>query len=380
VNSMTPGSIAVIGAYHTPIRRVVDDQSLEEMIFDAARATLADAALTWSDIDAIVIATSDQYQGRVIESMVTAGAAGAVGKDLTTVASAGEHAFVYAYLRLLAGQGKRVLALTWGKPSESVDPWHAELVEAEPFYLRRLGMNHAIAAALQANAYRERFGLQDGAVEAVLAHRAEASTRANAMMAPSSSPEQDRLIAWPLRTADLPHQCDVAAGMVLATAASVPDGHPAAWIDGVGWMTDRYELGERDLSGFAALAGAAKRAMRGFSDGSFPDVVEVQEISSIGSFAACEALGLCPLGEGAKSATGAKPVVNPSGGNLPAHPGNAAGFLRLLSAAQQVRGRAADVQVMPYPATAVGATLHGFAGQGATVAAFAADPDVAQVT
>ncbi len=66
-------------------------------------------------------------------------------------------------------------------------------------------------------------------------------------------------------------------------------------------------------------------------------------------------------------------AVNPSGGNLFADPGNASGFLRILQAAQQVRGTAGAVQVHPRPRTALAAAVHGFAGQGAAVVSFTAD-------
>jgi hypothetical protein len=159
---------------------------------------------------------------------------------------------------------------------------------------------------------------------------------------------------------------------VVVAADAVTEGQDPAWIDGVGWISDRYELGERDLSTFASLAAAARAAL-GDALASGADVVEVQEISSIGALAAYEALGLAEPGEGLAVATSKeKPVVNPSGGSLPFDPGNASGFLRLVLAAQQVRGRAGPAQVTPRPGSAVGATLHGFAGQSAAVMSFSA--------
>jgi acetyl-CoA C-acetyltransferase len=369
---MSPGVAAIVGVYQTPLRRGVVDQSLEEMIFEAARGALADAGLTINDIDAITLSTTDQVEGRVIESMVTTGAAGGVGRDVTTLASAGEHAFVYAYIRIKAGQARRILTLAWSKESESVNPSHADWLCAEPFLLRPLGMTSRAAAGLQASAYVSRYGLDEKAVRAVRDARAASWAKSsNAVSGTTASSE--RLVAWPLTDDDLPRGCDAAAAAVMVAADAVSDDQVPAWIEGVGWISDRYELAERDLSRFDSLAAAVQMAL-GANLVRDVDVVEVQEISSIASFAVCEALGLAEPGKGARSAvSSAGPVINPSGGNLPANPGNAAGYLRIVNAAQQIRGRAGTGQVEPKPRSAIGAAMNGFAGQSSTVVLFSSE-------
>lgn len=369
---MSPRVAAIVGAYQTPLRRGVVDQSLEEMIFEAARGALADAGLSINDIDAITFSTTDQVEGRVIESMVTNGAAGGVGRDVTTLASAGEHALVYAYIRIKAGQARRILTVAWSKESESVNPSHADWLCAEPFLLRPLGMTSRAAAGLQASAYVSRYGFDGEAVRAVRDARAAswAKTAGADFDAPASF---DRLAAWPLTDDDLPRGCDVAAAAVMVAADAVSDDQVPAWVDGVGWISERYELGDRDLSRFDSLAAAAQMAL-GPNLVREVDVIEVQEISSIASFAVCEALGLAEPGEGAQVAvSGGGPVINPSGGNLPANPGNAAGYLRIVNAAQQVRGRAGTGQLEPRPRSAVGAAMNGFAGQSSTVVLFSSE-------
>lgn len=369
---MTTPPVAVIGAYSTPVRRNVVDRSLEEMVFEASTGALRDAGLSIEDIDAVMLSTSDQVEGRIIESMVTNGPAGGVGRDVTTLASAGEHAFVYGYLRLRAQQGSRVLVVVWSKESESNDPAHADLISSEPFLLRPLGMRSLVAAGLQASAYAARHGVDEQAVEELRGARQQASARANEQLGEAAADGDTQLAAWPLTRADLPRGCDVACAVVMASADAVTAEHVPAWIDGVGWVTERYDLGGRDLTRFESLEAAARMAL-GERSAADADVVEVQEISTVGAFAAGEALGLAAPGQGSQAVGSTSPTVNPSGGNLPANPGNAAGFMRLLQAAQQVRGRAGQVQLEPRPRTAVGAALHGFAGQGAAVVSFAAD-------
>jgi acetyl-CoA C-acetyltransferase len=151
----------------------------------------------------------------------------------------------------------------------------------------------------------------------------------------------------------------------------VTQGQNPAWIRGIGWATECYDLSGRDLTGFGSLAAAARMALGTDVLATDIDVLEIQEISTIGAFGAVEAVGLAPPGGGAGAALSA--AVNPSGGNLFADPGNASGFLRILEAAQQVRGAAGPVQVHPRPRTALAAAVHGFAGQGAAVVSLTAD-------
>ena len=79
------------------------------------------------------VSAADQVEGRVIESMVVNGAAGGVGRDVTTIASSGQDVFAYAYVSLLAGLAERVLVVVWSKESEGLDPAHADWLSAEPF-------------------------------------------------------------------------------------------------------------------------------------------------------------------------------------------------------------------------------------------------------
>lgn len=118
-----------------------ESRSLEEMIFGVAHDALADAGLSQAEVDGVVLSGNDQSDGRVISCMTSAGPAGGVDKDVTMIASSGEHALVYGWLRLRSGQGDTVLVIGWGKPSEGVDPDFAELVSAEPYVLRAIGMN-----------------------------------------------------------------------------------------------------------------------------------------------------------------------------------------------------------------------------------------------
>jgi acetyl-CoA C-acetyltransferase len=370
-----PSLSAVVGAFQTPYSPCVNQQSLEEMIFAATTGALNDAGLTIDAIDAVVLSVSDQASGRIIESMVTNGPSGGVDRDVTTLASSSEHALCYANLRILAGQSQRILVVAWGKPSEGVDPTHAEILAAEPFLLRPLGMRAVVAAGLQASQYISRYPIEPNAGTQLRESRARASERAYGLPEGYFDDETSKdFIAWPLTEADLPRRCDLAAAVVLVHPDAVTPDQTPAWVTGIGWATDGYEIADRDLCELTSLRTATATALGDRSIEDF-DVIEMTEISTIGSFIAAEALGLETAGNGSRIVSRTAPALNPSGGNLMINPGNAGGFMRMLQAAQQIRGKAGPVQIHPTPGTAVGVGSHGFAAQGSAVMTFSATRD-----
>ena len=323
--------IAIIGTSSTVVEREIG-RSLEELIFDTSRATLASAGLTIDDIDSVVLSGNDEIDGRVISIMASSGPSGSVGRDTTMIASAGDHALIYGYLRLLAGQGKKVLVLGWAKPSESVSPDHAELVEAEPFLLRQVGMNHTVAAALLASALRK----------------------------PGDALPEGPLVAWPLSRQELPARGDSVHGVVLAIDGAFPDGSELAWIKATGWATATYELGDRTLGDFdslrAALGQVAKRSPE--HGPSSWDAVEIGASSEPAVAAVARSLD-----------ASTDLVVNASG-SLSQHPTSphVAGLSRMVAAIRAVTKGAGTV---------AGIGFHGFAGQGATVVVFGSEKGAA---
>ncbi|MDX6326232.1 MAG: hypothetical protein QOK15_2586 [Nocardioidaceae bacterium] len=299
----------------------VEDQSLEELTFQASAGALLDAGLTASSVGSVVLFGQDQMNGRVISCMVAAGPAGGVDRDVTMIASSGEHALIYAYLRLLAGQGDSVLVVAWDKPSEGLHPDHAELVHAEPYLLRRLGMNNAVAAALQAS----RLGHvpDGGAVE-----------------------------TWPLTTADLPATYDSVHAAVLRRQGTFDPGSEIAWIRGVGWAMDVYDLGGRDPAELASLEAVVGQLDR--QGAPLPVAWERVEIAAPSE----------PLVGRIASRLGvpATCAVNPSASTSTLEASAlTAGFARMITAAQASDDGAA---------VTAGVGMQGFAGQGVAAMVF----------
>jgi hypothetical protein len=321
-------NVAVLSIRSDVIERE-EDRSLEEMIFQASRDALKQAGLDRFVLDGVVLSGNDQVDGRVISCMPSAGPAGGVDHDVTMIASSGEHALVYGYLRLLSGQGENVLVVGWSKPSESVHPDFAELVSAEPYILRAIGMNDTLAAALQASIW-----------------------------AKGAKAEAGDTVSWPLTRDDLPARCDAVYAAVLAVEGSFESGREIAWVHGAGWSTDRYELGARDLAEQTALKQAASQlASSGVAGADAWTAAEIAAPSEPAVRAAAATLGLA-----------AGVTVNGSGtlAGSPA-PAHVAGLARMLAAAGSLDR--ADAWT-GRQAVAAGIGLNGFAGQGATVMVF----------
>src|SRR5206468_1691867 len=117
--------------YGARIRQVTrTDDSLEDFIFDTVSDALHEWGVRVGDLDGVVVASSDQLDGRSISVMVTGASAGGYRRDLINVSSAGDHAVRVLADRVGAGRCRLGLAVSWGKPSETplhrIDPLMAE--------------------------------------------------------------------------------------------------------------------------------------------------------------------------------------------------------------------------------------------------------------
>ncbi len=323
-------AIAVVSAASTVVENE-SSRSLEEMLFDTTTAALTAAGLTAQDLDSIVLGANDQTDGRVISIMAGTGPTGGVHRDTTMIASSGDHALVYGYLRLKAGQGKNVLVVGWAKPSESVDPERAELMSAEPFILRQVGMNNTVAAALQASKW------VDSGEESV---------------------SQSELVAWPLSRKDLPGRGDTVHAIVLAVDGEFTAGSELAWIVDAGWATMSYEIGARDLTDLGSLHSALNQIAKR-SPGASPENWDAVEIAGDSEPAVRAVLRALPIrGEA---------TVNPSGTLHEVLTSPFVAGLGRMTAAIRAVGQAGAEQKSRMTA---GIGFNGFAGQGATVMVF----------
>ena len=337
----------VIGAAIMP-RVEGDRQSLEELLYEVVQRALRDAGLVIEDIDGIVVAANDQYDGRAISVMAASGSVGGVDRDILSTPSAGEHAFVMGALRVASGQFRTQLVVSWS-PTEAGSLSEVQRLAADPYFHRRLPLDEMGAHAMQANALLAAMpGLGDMARSVTEKNRRNGAVAYPAM---SDGPPRRRA-PWPLEPAAAPVTGAVA--LVLAGEDYVRErGIPIAWIAGMGWATEPAFLGDRDLTTAPALHAAAQQA---YSEAGVTapldafDLAEVADATPYQELLAYEGLGLSPragwqqhVADGTFGPDGKLPV-NLSGGAICLNPVYCTGMIRIAEVARQVLGRAGPHQ------------------------------------
>jgi acetyl-CoA C-acetyltransferase len=354
---------AIIGIGQTRHASVRDDVSIAGLVREAAERALADAALDWADIEAVVIGKApDMFEGVMMPELYLAPALGAVGKPLLRVHTAGSvggsTALVAAHL-VQAGVHSRVLTVAFEKQSDADAMW--ALSSPQPFSPPLLaGAGGYFAPIIRA--YIRRSGAPDhiGILVAV-------KDRENALKNPyahlhlpdisfetvAASP-----MLWdPIRYLETCPSSDGACALVLSdadAAGSASLAAPPAWVHGSAMRSEPTMFAGRDQVN--PLAGrdcaAATYGQAGISDPLRQiDVAEVYVPFSWFEPMWLENLGFAGTGEGwqltEQGATRLDGTIpwNCSGGVLSTNPIGASGMLRFAEAAMQVRGQAGEHQV-----------------------------------
>lgn len=361
---------AVIGS---AIRAPFTDEgkSLEELLFDVSQAAMRDAGLAAGEIDGIVVASNDQFDGRAIAIMAASGSVGGVDRDILSTPSASEHAFVMGVLRVASGQYETHLIVSWS-PVEASSLSEAQRLGADPYFHRALPLDELSGAALQASAI-----LASCPEAADLAMRLAARNRANGKQAypdaaeGASSASSIASGRWPIQKDMISPPVLGAVALVIASEDYVGRHklNNVAWVRGMGWATEAGFLGDRDLSAAPALEEAARRAYAeaGLSNPRKAfDVAELTDVSPYQELLAYDALGLSRKSRwkddvlsGVFDRGGGLPV-NPSGGVMTINPVFCTGLIRIAEAARQIQGRAGRHQISN-ARTALGHAASGFA-------------------
>lgn len=191
--------------------------AIPEMVHQAVQAALADAGLRFSQIDAVVTASVDLYDGLTASNVAVTEVVGAVMKPECRVAGDGLLAVCQAAMSILAGAYETVLVAAHCKASmgdrRGIENW-----TFDPIYQQPLGLDDLSAAALQA-----------------------------AVLGCSAPP--------------LPNPpADGAAAIILARSPNLKSEIRNPKLIGMGWALDEHYLGDRDLTDSPALRAAARRA------------------------------------------------------------------------------------------------------------------------
>ncbi len=359
---MAKERVAVVGVGQTKYQATRGDVSMAGLVREAAVRALADAELTWADIDAVVIGKApDFFEGVMMPELFLADALGATGKPLIrvhTAGSVGGSTAIVASSLVQSGIHERVLTVCFEKQSESEAMWALSL--PIPF----TPPLHAGAGGYFAphiRSYMRRSGAPDhiGMLVAL-------KDRQNALEEPVRAPARARHLARVDRRVDHalgpdPLRRDVSlvgrrvrggagVGVRRRAVATAPgmgalDGH-AVGTDPLGRPRPGAPACGSEDCAKALYAGA------GITDPRREiDCAEIYVPFSWFEPMWLESLGFAGPGEGWKltedgvTALDGDLPINMSGGVLSSNPIGASGLIRFAEAAQQVRGLAEEHQV-----------------------------------
>ncbi len=365
--------VAIIGVAQTKYEAAKTGQNIPEMVSGVVRDALRDAGITIQQIDNVVTASVDLWDGKTASNVYLTEVAGAVMKPEARVAGDGLLAASYAHLQILAGAYNTALVVAHCKGSEGAQMALTNWM-FDPVYQQTLGLDYLSAAALQACCYLDTYGISPEQCARVVVKNRRNARRNPLAQAPAELTVEDvlnsRLLADPIHELDAAPVSDGACALILASEETARGRSPhPVWIRGVGSSVDAHYLGDRELADCQALTVAAQKAYRmaGLRDPRQElDLAEVSEAFSYQELLWTEGLGLCPRGQGGQlveegiTARDGTLPVNPSGGMLAGNPLFVAGLTRLAEATLQVRGEAGERQIR----NAQTALAHGTQGPG----------------
>ena len=347
---------AVIGIGQTDYRKRLD-LTLDGLVRWAALEALADADLTFADIDAIVIGKApDALEGVMMPELSLADALGAVGKPIHrvhTAGSVGASTAISGATMIQSGRYERVLVVCYEKQSEGNATWALSGGKSG-------GQGAGGTFAPWIRSYISRSGAPED-----IGWQVAVKDRQNAMKNPHAhlripdidveTVKQSPMLWDPLHFLESCPSSDGAAAIVLGSEAAVKKApQKPAWILGHAKRTEFSSFPGRDPVYVQAGVDCAEALYREVGITNPLEQIDCAELYV--PFSWYEPMWLeghliMPKGEGWKlTDSGATALdgsfpVNPSGGVLSSNAIGASGLIRCLEAANQVRGTAGDYQV-----------------------------------
>jgi acetyl-CoA C-acetyltransferase len=368
---MSTPRVGIIGIGQSAFKSRRDDANYPDLVRESVRLCLADAALGFDDIEAVVYSMAP-------DSMVGIGNAERLGIDavgarnkrflrINTGGSTGISSVAAAYYHIAAGACDVVLTAGADKVGECGDSQTVLNKIWDPTYERQLPLNTISMLAMSAVRYMHKYGMiEEDMARVVVKNRGHAARNPNAHLRKQTTIDEvlaSRYLCWPIKLFDACPQSSGGCAMVLASERYIRDRNlDAVWITGVGHSSESYYIGDRMGTGFTvdhadafALRNSFKRAYRMAGITEPQKTVHVAELYAPFSnteFHAIEAAGLAGLGqstrqmaEGRFSLDGGGIPVNPSGGTLCTNAIAVTAMVRIAEAALQVWGRAREHQV-----------------------------------
>jgi acetyl-CoA C-acetyltransferase len=363
VEAGSPNDPVFIGIGELPSGKYPDRTFIGDLT-EVATLAMRDAGVKPSEVDTILLIPclhsfddqADLIFSRTVEELGLSGQA----KSNMLVHSGGstsDNAVRVASGLIASGHARTVLVLQaerWGSADLSEMVTMLTLNGIPKEWERPLGQTFNAIGGLITQRYMAASGSSPEAMASVcVALRKWAQLNPNAMFKDKPlTVEQvlaSRMVADPLHALECPPLADGAVGFVM-TAAENASGRVDSWvrIAGSGGCVSHYSLGQEADLGVLGWKTAADRAYAQSGWGpTDADFAEVYDSYAAVTTIACEGLGLCPAGEGARwfaagatSPGGAFPM-NTNGGLLSAgHTGVGGGTALLVEAVRQLMRKA----------------------------------------
>ncbi len=304
-----------------------DLRSIPEMVLDAVQATLRNAAMGYEDIDAVVTASVDVFDGMTASNIAVTEVVGAVMKPETRIAADGLCAAIHAACQIRAGAYDTVLVVAHAKPSMS-DFYELTKWALDPIFLQSLGIDFLTFAGLQAAAMAAE---DKDAVErwAGLAACRLADASGDGKSPGSTEILQSALVTTPLREKMCAPLADGACACVLRRGDDSSPGRKEIRLSGLGHDLAANFIGDRELTESAGLERAAARAYADAGIKQPEDEIDVAEPSV--AFAHEEELFVQSAGISDNT------IISPHGGLFAGNVPIVAGLSRLTAAAEYLR-------------------------------------------
>ncbi|MDI3492058.1 MAG: acetyl-CoA C-acetyltransferase [Thauera sp.] len=357
--------VYIIGSGHTRFGRL--QQTLEELVVEAARDAISEAGIAPSEIDAV-------FLGHFNSGLVPDGFASSLIHQADPAfrfkpavrcenACASGSAAIYSGLDAIrSGRARNVLVvgaekMTHRSTGDVTTALAGAGYQNDPV---ERGLSFPQVFAIVAQAYAERYGDPLDAMA-----RISAKNHANAMNNPLAQmhkpvpyefcrevSDQNPLIAPPLRLSDCSLISDGAAAIVLSSADAAASAKRRVRIAAAEHVSDFLPMSRRDFLAFEGPTRAIAQAYAaaGISAGDL-DFAEVHDCFTPAELLIYEAMGLAPKGQGARAleegtvfADGRTPVNLSGGLKAKGHPVGATGVSMHALAFRQLTGQAGAMQ------------------------------------
>lgn len=364
--------VAVLGTFQSDFRTHDPVHTFVEQAQIAAAGALRDANMSPDDIDAIVFSLAPTHFMGVADadrwSIDYVFGAGKPFMRVHTGGATGGSAVQAAYNLVRSGLHRSVLIVGAERIAETPDAQNILNLIFDVFYERDIPLSTNTSVALWATGYMHRYGLtQEDLAHVVVRARRNALKNPHAHLKGIITVDDvmaSRMIAYPLKLFDICPRSSGSAAMVVGNMDMTKKfcTRPA-FINGIASKTDTYWIGDRmaptadcDFIDFELAAAAARECYRRANITDPLRQIQVTEFYdpySIMPLLQLERFGFCSPGtahrlerDGYWNTDGGAVAVNPSGGTLCSNPIAVSGLVRAIDAANQLMGKAEEMQVV----------------------------------